>query len=61
MARQVLSTENALITVDSDNEVITVITDKDIIVRVFVFDDRVIVTSNKELLKHPDSDNILVR
>jgi hypothetical protein len=65
MARKVpYNTDNGLITIDARNEVVTVISDNDTIVRVFLFEDRIIITSNKEASIQQDGTertNILIR
>jgi hypothetical protein len=61
MARTVYNTENGLIIVDPREEEIRIVTDNDTIVRISIFSDRVIISSNKELIKTDNSPNILIR
>ena len=51
--RTAQSTENGLIVVDTDKEEILLVTDNDLIVRVYLFEDRIIIS-------HPNKDNILI-
>lgn len=56
------NTENGVILVDTDKEEIVVITDKDVIVRVSIFQDRVIISSNRQTVQGSDnSNNVLIR